>query len=196
MSQASSPVGFFILKLFGPDQEILRSNDTLKIENSDAGSISISVESNTDWTVNENSLWLKAVKESGTSKIIVTYLENISAVNKVAPVRITYTANPEMVINIQQKARVSQLNVSKFENVNIFPNPANDNVYLNFNEEEFDKILVSISSMQGYIISTEEFNNLSPYQIIELDVSGIPVGKYFISISDGVSHKTFHLIKF
>jgi len=126
----------------------------------------------------------------------VTYFENISAVNKVAPVRITYTANPEMVINIQQKARVSHLNVSKFENVKIFPNPANDNVYLSFNEEEFEKILVSISNMQGYIISTEEFNNLTPYQSIELEVSGIPVGKYFISISDGVSHKTFHLIKF
>jgi hypothetical protein len=189
-------VGLFSLKLFGPDQKLLHSNDTLKINNSDTGSISISVESNTDWAVSENSLWLKAIKESSTSKIIVTYLENISAVDKVAAVKVTYTSNPEMVVNIQQKARVSQLNDSKFENVKIYPNPANDYVYLNFSKEEFERVIISITNIQGFIISAEEYNNITPDQIIRLDTSGLPVGQYFISIGDGISHKSFQIIKY
>lgn len=196
ISPVSSPVGLYTLKLYGPDQKILHSNDIIKIDNSDAGSFSISVESNTDWKVSENSLWLKAVKESGTSKITVTYLENISAKDKVAAVKVSYASNPDMVVNIQQKARVSQLNDSKFENVKIYPNPANDYVYLNFSKGEFEKVLISISNIQGFTISTEEYSNITPDQIIGLNISGLPVGQYFISIGDGISHKSFHMIKY
>jgi hypothetical protein len=196
ISPASSVVGLYILKLYGPDQKILHSNDVIKLDNSDAGSFSISVESNTDWTVSENSLWLKAVKESGSSKIMVTYLENISAKDKVAAVKVAYTSNPDFVVNIQQKARVSQLNESKFENVKIYPNPANDFLFMNFGEEEFDNIIISIVNIQGFIISAKEYDKITSNQVIELSVSGLPVGQYFIRIGDGISYKSFRMIKY
>jgi len=189
-------VGLFTLKLYGPDQNILHPNDIIKIDNPDAGSISISVESNTDWTVSENSLWLKAVKESGSSRITVTYLENISAKDKVAAIRVSYTSNPDFVVNIQQKARASNLNNSKFENVKIYPNPANDIVYLNFGKAEFEKVLISITNIQGFTISTKEYEDITSGQIIGLIVSELPVGQYLINIGDGVQSKSFHLIKY
>ncbi len=195
-SLASAAVGLFTLKLYGPDQNILHPNDIIKIDNPDAGSISISVESNTDWAVSENSLWLKAVKESGSSKITVTYLENISAKDKVAAIRVSYTSNPDFVVNIQQKARVSQLNNSKFENVKIYPNPANDIVYLNFGKVEFEKVLISITNIQGFTISTKEYEDITSGQIIGLIVSELPVGQYLINIGNGVQSKSFHLIKY
>jgi hypothetical protein len=195
-SLASAAVGLYTLKLYGPDQKILHSNDIIKLNNSDAGSFSISVESNTDWTVSENSLWLKALKESGSSKIIVTYLENISAKDKIAAVRVAYTSNPDFVINFQQKARVSKLDNSKFENVKIYPNPANDFVYLNFGEEEFEKILISITNIQGFTMSIEEYSDITSNQIIGLNISVLPVGQYLINIGDGIQSKSFHLIKY
>ena len=70
-----------ILKLTGPEGKPLINNDTIKTGHSDAGSFSITVESNADWSVKENSLWLKAVKENNTS-VRVTYMENISVINK------------------------------------------------------------------------------------------------------------------
>jgi hypothetical protein len=196
ISAASSVVGIFTLKLYGPDEKVLLSNDTIKIDNSDAGSFSIRVESNAEWTVSENSLWLKAVKESSASTIKVTYLENISTLDKIAPLRITYTLNPEMVFNIQQKARISQLNQSKFDNINIYPNPADDFVLLNFGEIEFDKLIISITNIQGHIISIKNYNKITANQIIELNVSGLPFGQYFIRISDETDHKTFRMIKY
>jgi hypothetical protein len=195
-SLASSAVGLFTLKLYGPDQKLLHSNDIIKLDNSDAGSFSISVESNTDWTVNENSLWLKAVKESSSSKITVTYLENISAKDKIGAVRISYTSNPDFVVNIQQKARASHLNQSKFENVKVYPNPADDFVYLNFGKEEFEKVFISITNVQGFKLSAEEYADITPDQIISLNISRLPVGQYLINIGDGIQSKSFHLIKY
>ena len=122
-------------------------------------------------------------------------MENISAKDKVAALKIDYTSNPEMIFYIKQKARVSQLNVSKFENVKIYPNPAGDIVFLNFGEEEFGKISVTITNIQGHVISTYTYNNLTSHQIIELDVSGFHIGQYFISIDDGTHHKTLQMIK-
>jgi len=77
----------------------------------------------------------KAVKD-GTSSITVTYLENISAIDKTGSLEVKYTSNPEFILNIQQKARVSQLKPSKFEDVYLYPNPANDFIYLRLGEKE------------------------------------------------------------
>jgi hypothetical protein len=195
-SPVSAIVGLYTLKLYDPSNKILHTNDTLKLNSSDTGSILINVESNSDWTVSDNSLWFKAVKETNTSKIRVTYMENISSVDKVAAIKVTYALNPEMVVYLQQKARVSQLNVSKFENVKIYPNPAIDFVYMNLGEEEFEKIIISITNIQGHIIAIKNYNNLTPNQVIELNVSGLPVGQYLINIVDGTSHKSFQMIKY
>jgi hypothetical protein len=67
---------------------------------------------------------------------------------------------------------------------------------MNFGEEEFDKIIISIANIQGFIISTKEYDKITPNQVIELSVSGLPVGQYFIRIGDGISHKSFQMIKY
>ena len=67
---------------------------------------------------------------------------------------------------------------------------------MNFGEEEFDKIIISIANIQGFIISTKEYDKITPNQVIELSVSGLPVGQYFIIIGDGISYKSFQMIKY
>ena len=134
-SPASANAIIHTFKLYGPGNKLLRLNDTIKVDKPDAGSISIRVESDADWSVSDNSLWFRAVKENRTSTVNVILMENISAKNKVAPLEITYASNAKVGINIEQKARVSQLNTLKFENVILYPNPANDHVYLYFGDD-------------------------------------------------------------
>ncbi len=193
-SVASNPAGLYSMELYGPGNMTLKPNDTLKISSSEAGSVTISVSSNTDWTVTDNSLWFKAVKD-GASSIAVTYLENISAIDKVGSLEVKYTSNPEFVLNIQQKARVSQLKPSKFEDVYLYPNPADDFIYLKLGEEGSGKLRVTITNIQGFIVSAREYDTLTNDQIIEINISGLPAGKYLINIGDNISQKTFRVIK-
>ena len=116
-----------VFNLTSSDGTPLHNNDIIAINNSDAGTLTIRVEANSDWTVSESSLWFKAVKESNTS-IMVTYMENISVIDKQAPLKVTTAMNDEIQIQIRQEARVSQLDISKFENIRLFPNPAVDYV--------------------------------------------------------------------
>jgi hypothetical protein len=195
-SAASASVGLYTLTLFDPSDKILHPNDTIKINSSNAGSILISVESDADWTVSDNSMWFQAIKESKNSTIKVTFMENLSAIDKVAPLEIKYASNADVTINIQQKARVSQLNVSKFENIIIYPNPANDYVYLYFGDDYSGKIRISIATIQGLLLKTRELIDIQANQIIELDVAELRVGQYLIQLSDGKYQKIFQLIKY
>jgi serine protease inhibitor len=196
ISPGSAVVGLYTLELFGPGNTVLRARDTLKIDDSGPGTFLLSVESNANWTVNDNSLWLKAVRETGTSNIKVTYLENISVFDKIAALSVTYTLNPEMVVYVRQKGRVSHLDESKFNNVQLYPNPAGDFVYLKFGEAELTNIKISTTNIQGFLISEKEYQNITPGQIIELNVSELTVGKYFIRIRDNSGQKIFHMIKY
>ena len=182
-----------ILNLTGPEGKPLHNNDTIKTGQSDAGSFSITVESNADWSVEENSLWFKAVKENNTS-VKVTYMENISVINKKAPLNII-NSNNDLKIIIEQKARISNLNISKFENIKLYPNPANNHIYLYFGDDYPGEIRISIANVQGFILQTKELYDTQANQIIEMDVAGLQVGQYLIQISDGKDQRILHMIK-
>jgi uncharacterized repeat protein (TIGR02543 family) len=184
-----------ILNLTDANGNALHNNDIIRIDNSDAGSFSIKVESNAEWTVSESCLWFKAVKESSTS-IKVTYMENISVNDKTASMKVLTPLNAEMQINVQQKARVSQLNVSKFETIRLYPNPANDFAYLYFGEEFSGKLRITIASIQGLVVQTRELTDIEANQIIDLDVAGLQSGQYLVKVSGKTGQKVFQMIKY
>jgi uncharacterized repeat protein (TIGR02543 family) len=184
-----------ILNLTDANGNALHNNDIIRIDNSDAGSFSIKVESNAEWTVSESCLWFKAVKESSTS-IKVTYMENISVIDKTASMKVLTALNAEMQINVQQKARVSQLNVSKFETIRLYPNPANDFAYLYFGEEFSGKLRITIASIQGLVVQTRELTDIEANQIIHLDVAGLQSGQYLVKVSGKTGQKVFQMIKY
>ena len=184
-----------ILNLTDANGNALHNNDIIRIGNSDAGSFSIKVESNAEWSVSESCLWFKAVKESSTS-IKITYMENISVVDKTASMKVLTALNAEMQINIQQKARVSQLNVSKFETIKLYPNPAFDHAYLYYGEEFSGKLRITVASIQGLVVQTRELKDIEPNQIIELDVAGMRTGQYLVKVSDVKGQKILQMIKY
>ncbi|MZQ48484.1 MAG: T9SS type A sorting domain-containing protein [Bacteroidales bacterium] len=194
-SSPSPAVGIYTLKATGPGDKILRHNDTIRIGNSEAGSLSIRIESNAEWTVSENSMWMKAVKEPGTSVIKVTYLDNISVFEKIGALKIHYSLNPEMVLFISQKGRVSRLKESKLEAVSIYPNPASTLLNVDLPGEKFDRIVIAITNKLGNTVFIKNYFRFDPGNKIELNISGFPDGQYFVTISDGEDHKTLTLIK-
>ncbi len=184
-----------VLNLTGSGGTILHNNDIITIGSSDAGSFLITVDANAEWTVSENALWFKAVKESNTS-LRVTYMENISVIDKTASLKVLTALNAEMQIIVQQKARVSQLNVSKFENIKLYPNPAFDHTFLYFGEELTGKLRISITSMHGTLLQTKELTDIEANQIIDLDVANMRNGQYLIKVSNETGQKILQMIKY
>jgi hypothetical protein len=123
-------------------------------------------------------------------------MENISVLDKQAPLKVKTALNAEMQIMIQQEARVSQLNISKFENIRLYPNPTVDYARLYFGEEFPGKLRISITSMQGTLLQTREYSDIQANQIIELDVAGIRTGQYLVEIHNESGQKTLQMIKY
>ena len=183
-----------LLSLTGPSGTALNNNDVLDLENSDGGSLVITVSANADWTVAENSLWFSAVKESDT-RLRLNYMDNISVVDKEDPLHVTTAMGAQMRIIIRQRARVSQISLSGFGKTELYPNPAGDKTLLRFAEEHKGKIRISIMSFQGILVKTEEYYDIQADQTIELDLATVPSGQYLMLISGEDGHKTLQLIK-
>jgi len=184
-----------LLKLYGTDNKIIRSGDTIKIASPEAGYFTFRVESNSDWKVTDNALWFKAVKESPSS-IKVTYSENISVVDKSSSLLITYPSHPDIKININQQGRISQLKESKLKNAKLYPNPVGDFLYMNHGGYDLEKIVVTIADLQGHIIFIRSFERITAGEITEINVSGLPVGQFLFNITDGSESRTFQFIKY
>jgi len=184
------------LNLYDSYGKILYKNDTLKIDQSETGFFYLEVESNEEWSVSENALWFKALHEGSTS-LKVTYMENVSVIDKISTLKVK-SPNNEIILNVLQKARVSVLrsSIQKFSNVKMFPNPAISTIYLDMGNEKFDKVIISVTNIQGNLLKIREYKNLSGNQILEVSVSEFPTGQYWIQVGDEIYRKVFQLVKF
>jgi hypothetical protein len=91
---------------------------------------------------------------------------------------------------------VSQLSVSKFENIRLYPNPAFDHAFIYFREELKGKLRISITSMQGNLLQSKVFTDIEPDQIIDLDIAGMKTGQYLIKISNESGQRILQMIKY
>lgn len=184
-----------ILNLTGSGGRIIHNNDVITIENSDAGIFLINVEANAEWSVTENSLWFKTEKTSNNT-LKITYLDNISVVDKQAPLKVKTALNAEMQIYIQQKARLSQINFFGHNNVKLYPNPATDYFRLYFGEDFPGKLIITITNMQGNLLKIQEFSDIMSNQTVDIDVAELMTGQYLLRLKYRLGSKTFNLIKY
>lgn len=70
--------------------------------------------------------------------------------------------------------------------MNVFPNPASSVVNVAFEAENTD-YTVSVLDLQGRVVVSTIYTNLNGYQSIEIPVSELMAGNYFISVSSGVA---------
>ncbi len=69
-----------------------------------------------------------------------------------------------------------------FENLTIFPNPAQNLIHLSFDCENGGKLNITLNSMNGSKIYNENISNFDGSYNNSIDVSGLAKGVYFISI--------------
>lgn len=79
-------------------------------------------------------------------------------------------------------------------NMNVYPNPANDNLNVAF-EIEGD-VVITLTDMQGRVVLTSDYSNLSGAQNISIPVASLVSGNYILSIAtEGVSYNESVIIK-
>jgi hypothetical protein len=83
------------------------------------------------------------------------------------------------------KARYSQLEAVKINSnglVNVFPNPAQNNINISFYTEATDITVLNIMDVRGRLVHSVEINPLKGKNIIDLDLQDFQSGIYIISI--------------
>lgn len=127
----------------------------------------------------------------------------------------TYTADPSIdiskthvVVFVQhvesqyvfqsEQVSVDLLNTVKESNVNeftLYPNPAKDFTNLSFDLKNNSDVEIAISTIDGKIISTQNFGKLNAgMQNIQLNTANLSTGIYFISIKNEFGISTSKLI--
>lgn len=96
----------------------------------------------------------------------------------------TFTTQAGGVVKAGAVASVSDL---QFKNFSVYPNPATDVVNVSFEALNAD-YTVSVVDLQGRVMSTQNFTNLSGSQMIAVPVSELAKGSYLVTVtSNGVS---------
>jgi Outer membrane protein Omp28/Secretion system C-terminal sorting domain len=79
----------------------------------------------------------------------------------------------------------ASLTDAKTINMNVYPNPATDNVNVTF--EATGDYTITITDMAGRVVSTNAFSNLSGAQNIAIPVADLMSGNYLISVANNVA---------
>jgi hypothetical protein len=78
-------------------------------------------------------------------------------------------------------------NSSSFSELNVYPNPADDQVILSLTSEIEDQLMIEVYSLSGALILTQEVEVTTGGNEIPVDLSSVLSGNYLISIRNGES---------
>jgi hypothetical protein len=85
-------------------------------------------------------------------------------------------------VSISESASIGDVEVI---NMNVYPNPATDNVNVAF--EAAGDYTITITDMSGRVVSTNAYSNLSGAQNIAIPVAELMSGNYIISVANNVA---------
>ncbi len=109
------------------------------------------------------------------------------------PQAINYNASKSNTITVSSPLNVTSLNVVK-DNVTVYPNPANQvlNIAFNYAKTETSKLSV-VDIMGRTLIATE--NESTPGSTMQINVSVLPTGIYFVKVTTGTLSQVTKFIK-
>lgn len=79
---------------------------------------------------------------------------------------------------------------------NVFPNPSNGNVKVNFDTKTKGKMQVSFSDLNGRIIKSENIEVSEANNAFQFDISDFTNGIYILNVNNGVESKITRVLKF
>ena len=78
--------------------------------------------------------------------------------------------------------------------INIYPNPCNDQLWISWDDKTNAPIQISIIDMNGHLVK-EIKNNLSRAQVLNIDITELEAGLYFLNIQTEEKVKKEKLLK-
>ena len=84
---------------------------------------------------------------------------------------------------------VTGINTLNTSNINLFPNPAKDKLFVGMNGKGYNNVFVSVLDMEGRVFTQHAFYNTNPSQNLELGLGDIAPGIYAVRVTaDGVEN--------
>jgi plastocyanin len=94
--------------------------------------------------------------------------------------------NMKGVINVRSIVLSNQQSNSSFSEVNIFPNPTKDVLYLDFTMKDCSDLSIKVKSMIGEDkLRTTKVGLCTGQEKVKIDASSLPNGLYFLEIQEG-----------
>lgn len=89
-----------------------------------------------------------------------------------------------------------QLNNGLELEFSLFPNPANSGININLNNLEVNTpISISVSSLDGKLVSSQTYGNTEENRMIQMNVEELAAGYYFVRVDNGSKSQTIPMIK-
>jgi hypothetical protein len=74
----------------------------------------------------------------------------------------------------------SWLVISRIQNIELYPNPANNRIYLDITSEKSEKVIITLYSLTGQPLTVVNENLHSGKQVIPVKLDQLPAGMYLI----------------
>lgn len=102
-------------------------------------------------------------------------------------------------INLYQGAQSDNIvlginEISEFSSFGIYPNPADDQINVQFNIDKADKVNFEITDLTGKKIVQQVINANSGDNLVMFDTAKLSAGMYMLTIGKGVSAKTVQFV--
>ncbi len=82
-----------------------------------------------------------------------------------------------------------------FEIVRVYPNPAKNEVNINFTISEERTVDISVYNIEGRVLESLKIESEKGINEVEINVSDYPIGVYFVRVFDGSTTQTQKIIK-
>jgi hypothetical protein len=85
-------------------------------------------------------------------------------------------------------------NVGNFDQVVIYPNPANEIIHLNFAAKTATAVSVNVTDLSGRLVMNSNSTAVvAGKNTLSINTAALQTGMYFITLSDGKSQQSFRV---
>lgn len=85
--------------------------------------------------------------------------------------------------------------LTTISNISLYPNPANNFIYLNFESKEASPLSINLYDISGKEVFTEKQDAQIGINNFSIDISAIDAGLYFIELKNATSTKRIKIVK-
>jgi len=145
-----------------------------------AGSTSLTVTSNTDWTASADSAWITLTPSgNGNGSITVDYIENPYYVDRISTITVAVAGKEPIAVTITQNSSELALPENEIDGLRIYPNPASDQFVIEANSLLYPVMEVLLKNPAGETVMAKTCSGKDKYIFNTHDLSS---GTYMIHI--------------